>query len=1213
MRALFLFTLMLMGSVFSTCIDCDELAGAPKANILLTMDENNTELGIIAYYENLSVSPSRQPIDDYIILVHISNTTGLDEVFRVYTNDNGTATFNFGAWSDGCINFQAIYCPFCDPTSKQCGFEACLNYSNIDVVATSVEDIPLAPGESALGTLNPNKYLPAKKTTSYCPPPAPLSNTPAVCLPLLIIFAILSGSMYLTGRNPFAGFNLGGARVGRHIRYQARGRGFSFSLMALASAGLSIGQAAKTASKGKGALAKSEKQAASQRFIGAGIGKAARGVKSFKGALTATRHLSGSARAKAMSKHMDAFSNVRGTGAGSAEQEGASGTMTGSGMNFLPGGGGGVRLSEIVSGDRGLMSNLGSIFGVVFAQTTVGRIVDGYTYMASDEGLLSHMGIVNHERRMEDDMSAMRNILADEEDGGGIRVTVGDRTYVVRGMRTDDSGNTTLALYMPSGEAATSGAEATRGQRIGDEVQITMNSEGVITSMSYQAQMGIPEGGGPPQQAFVTVRQDADNPGNLIAEINTGVPGAEPQILSRADVDAAAWDRVAAPTMQTGTGVMIGQDASQLLNDFNTQRDSARQILASANMELGRSMTNISGELSDAAERTPGDRQRIAQERREMALEALTGLGLNPETISVSGPVSETEREGSQTHFFGNLKSETDDFGTVSRMEVAAREVNEIHDDSVFSGAQVSEDGTTRRQEFIGGVVSAAGLDPDAGGSSPTPAERQERGDARTLTSLMPSIIGNATPRELSRMSAGEFQEHVTQAFIARGEAPETAASRAASLCERVDPEAIRQIQSAGTSFVEDLSQRFNPAFAQTLAQSDMSQIDQVAQAGRFMDDSPDTVTHLVARDPTAYSQDVRGQAMEYRAMQQMSQSINGMSSQIDGNSFRMANLQMDQFVEMNNVFLQTRYTNVQIASGDVTSGIGEAISASEDLYQATYAGARMDSAGMVDTRTIDAHISQERAAREQLSAAIQGGDREAAQAIARRSEQYYTNIGDYQAAAAYSLVGDFLHGRYEAGMTTVTRTFDMLASPESVGRSAARASAEIQREEGARAQITGHAERRDFSTAIAAASDRYEYHRDMGNEEMAGRYLQTISTLSSLRERDFSARQEGRAGLEASAYQQGAEQVSSILRPEDRTGFDREGAPHPADVAQGYLRQRFERLSRGSQTLIDLNEGRRARGEEGGSRPPKRYQDPADVTRAEKRRERRQRESDGA
>ncbi|MEW6035689.1 MAG: hypothetical protein AB1529_03690 [Candidatus Micrarchaeota archaeon] len=261
MRALVLL-LLLVPAVLAVeeCISCEEMQGTPPARILNILDSSNQTIEIIAYYENYSATPSRQYINDSIIIIHMTNATGLDQLYKTYTNAEGKAYFDFGSWKDGCANFKILYCPFCAPGSPACGFKACLDYAQINTTATSADDITAGPGGNPVPSpINPARYLATVDQASYCPPPPSLGETPGLCLPLLIIFSLLSGALYLTGRNPFAAFNIGGARIGRHIRYQARGRGFAMDLKAIAMSIRSAAGEMEAATDEKGNVVKDEK------------------------------------------------------------------------------------------------------------------------------------------------------------------------------------------------------------------------------------------------------------------------------------------------------------------------------------------------------------------------------------------------------------------------------------------------------------------------------------------------------------------------------------------------------------------------------------------------------------------------------------------------------------------------------------------------------------------------------------------------------------------------------------------------------------------------------------------------------------------------------------------------------------------------------------------------------------------------------------------
>ncbi|MCI0503747.1 hypothetical protein L0Y65_03480 [Candidatus Micrarchaeota archaeon] len=219
----------------SDCVSCEQMADRPQARILTINDDVAYTLEMYTYYENLSATPSRQPINNTIVIIELTNSTGLKEIYKTYVNSNGSSRFNFNTWKNGCITFKVLYCPFCNPDSPECGFDACMNFSLIGTDKHSAAELDTAPGSFAESLpASTELYLPALDQLTYCPPPPSMAATPSLCLPILIIFSLLSGALYLTGRNPWAGFNIGGARIGKHIRYQARGRGFSLDLKSLA-------------------------------------------------------------------------------------------------------------------------------------------------------------------------------------------------------------------------------------------------------------------------------------------------------------------------------------------------------------------------------------------------------------------------------------------------------------------------------------------------------------------------------------------------------------------------------------------------------------------------------------------------------------------------------------------------------------------------------------------------------------------------------------------------------------------------------------------------------------------------------------------------------------------------------------------------------------------------------------------------------------------
>ncbi len=229
------------------CIICDLMIDEPQSNMLLTEDKTAETYGIKLYYENYSNTPSRTSIENSMLFVYVVPAEGEKELLRIYTNEDGEALFDFSEYAAIAQEeqitylFTIIYCPFCHPSDPgyPCGFDECVEYTGIEVPPgitgpDPISLIPLAEGvtEPTTEELNTRHFLPSSVSTTHVPPPQPESRVPAFCLPLILIFALLGGALYYTGRNPFAAFSLGTPRAGiggRHIKYTPGGRGLSLS------------------------------------------------------------------------------------------------------------------------------------------------------------------------------------------------------------------------------------------------------------------------------------------------------------------------------------------------------------------------------------------------------------------------------------------------------------------------------------------------------------------------------------------------------------------------------------------------------------------------------------------------------------------------------------------------------------------------------------------------------------------------------------------------------------------------------------------------------------------------------------------------------------------------------------------------------------------------------------------------------------------------
>ncbi|HSB47212.1 MAG TPA: hypothetical protein VLD37_04295, partial [Candidatus Bilamarchaeum sp.] len=64
------------------CIACSTFANASSANILYGVDQFNKTLTVNLFYEDFASSPSRLPINNTVIIVEMTNSTGLKEIYK---------------------------------------------------------------------------------------------------------------------------------------------------------------------------------------------------------------------------------------------------------------------------------------------------------------------------------------------------------------------------------------------------------------------------------------------------------------------------------------------------------------------------------------------------------------------------------------------------------------------------------------------------------------------------------------------------------------------------------------------------------------------------------------------------------------------------------------------------------------------------------------------------------------------------------------------------------------------------------------------------------------------------------------------------------------------------------------------------------------------------------------------------------------------------
>ena len=474
---LFSFMLCILASLSyaQECPVCNDFLNRPQAKVLVGVDQDTHVAQINVYYDNATATPSRQPVNDSTILVELTNSSGLKSLYKTYTDNSGEATFDFTQWAGACVNIKVLYCPFCDVAGGDCGFAQCTAYADISNVTGHYTNIPndavtnpaVIPewgSTTAPNPLNSNLYFPDLTTVSYCAPPSVQLATPAICLPLIIIFALLSGALYMTGRNPFASFNMGGGRVGKHIRYQARGRGFSMNVQSVATAASSITKVAEGPKDANGKpMSRLDAMKAEAKQMGGPL-------KAFGGPL-----ISGTRSSAALGLHAQATALSKGGGKGSygkaldtlANPQGrsttqAAGTLVSRGnQQILTGAGGGLRLSDMMKGGAGVGGSGAKLdwkaVGLLaFTGSALGRIVDSYATIGNGNALMTRF--LNDKdkaaARAQNDMA----VIAMYNKQGGLSVALPNGSYGVLqpgSSKPDANGNITLVYnVLPEAGAA---------------------------------------------------------------------------------------------------------------------------------------------------------------------------------------------------------------------------------------------------------------------------------------------------------------------------------------------------------------------------------------------------------------------------------------------------------------------------------------------------------------------------------------------------------------------------------------------------------------------------------------------------------------------------------------------------------------------------------------------------------------------------------------
>ena len=641
---------------------------------MLIMNEPEQMLTAYLYYEDTSASPPRQPITDSVLIIELSNSS-YRAIYKTYTNTTGTAQFNFSKWAaNGCINMRVLYCPFCRPDASECAFAECLNYAKISANKSDYDEPYLSPGSAKItnvsdiydasdahppASINTQLYFPDISTVSYCKPPEPMSATPAMCLPLLIIFSLLGGALYMTGRNPFTGFNIAAPHVGRHIRYQARGRGVSMSFAGVVSAvgaiknaaaakkqekammgdmmkkGMTPAQAKAALTAAGKTLASQERQGAMARSPLASLRRGLAGISAMRQAAQLSKTAPKGEKAQVFGRQMTA--RIAGGGALSTAQVAKGGER-------IETGGSGVRAADItghIKTDKGVVPYYMGVAGA-FAKIGMAMFVTSYggqilgmtltMFKGSAEGkrIIDKMSrsFTNNEARMKEDAATLKDITRPDGTirtfvGGGMGGKGAEATMIV--SNTNEKGNRIVTITA-TGEGKMPG-EANFGKIDGKlavtEVIMTLDKDGKVLSATayavaakdfgeYKSQ--VPETKGETRFMFsqgemvpASITMGADKKPQF--EFGGGAVGAS----ELRAVDLKDFSNVLA-TVQTS-----------YVNTNKIMTDTCNSIQRSAEAEIQKKREELNKEII----MSPELQAELKVERNKLCIEALAKAGLD--------------------------------------------------------------------------------------------------------------------------------------------------------------------------------------------------------------------------------------------------------------------------------------------------------------------------------------------------------------------------------------------------------------------------------------------------------------------------------------------------------------------------------------------------------------------------------------------------------
>jgi len=286
--------------IYTFCgIQCDYLDLYADTTIYSSVGDEKM-LDVILVSRNVSVegTEKRNPVKNAALIIRMTDENS-EEYYRIYTNEEGKAEFNFSFFyendPDKSTDFKIMYCH----SQEECSLDECFAMVGLNATDAGFEtlgDVPLAEDTIVPTELQkPWLVLPTTTGTTYYPPPPRYLEIPVFCFPLIILFTFLAGAMFYTGRNPFGMFDFSTPRAPKAYRYTARARGITIDTMSVVMGVVKIAGAVKSAGgkKGKGKSGKEEKKGqqvvqtgGGQRVVaggGTGLGRAVGITKALKG------------------------------------------------------------------------------------------------------------------------------------------------------------------------------------------------------------------------------------------------------------------------------------------------------------------------------------------------------------------------------------------------------------------------------------------------------------------------------------------------------------------------------------------------------------------------------------------------------------------------------------------------------------------------------------------------------------------------------------------------------------------------------------------------------------------------------------------------------------------------------------------------------------------------------------------------------------------